>query len=358
MAIIKRGRNHLVRVRDTNGKWFPAKTFKSKRDAQKYQRELLDRKSNHIVAIDSNMRQMTLENYFCLWMKECRSDVSVGWKKNQLRDFKNHIHPYIGECKFLEVSKRDIALVLNRAKEKGLKSQTIAHLYNLLHKMFEDAIHHFEFLTFNPVIKRYKPKVYQKERSFLTVQESWRPLRSCKGSWLEAPLWVSLFTGMRPCEVQALKWQRVDLSNRRIVISAIFKRSENRIQDHPKQGDWGQAPIPDHLYRYLCELKESNPFCNFVCPGPEGGMMSQRSFLAALKRQCIEIGVTVVTPHELRHSSTELYYTAGASTEDLKRLLNHSSSKTTETYIHRTDERLLRIANQIEAPGPSLKLLK
>jgi site-specific recombinase XerD len=57
-----------------------------------------------------------------------------------------------------------------------------------------------------------------------------------------------------------------------------------------------------------------------------------------------------VTPHELRHSCTELYVQAGASAEDLRRLLNHKSLAATIRYMHRTDERLQRIASQV---GPT-----
>lgn len=358
MAIVRHRKKWLVRVRDRDGKWFPARSFERKVDAQKYENELELRKSENISAPDSSVKQLSFENYFCLWFQECRSEVSDGWKQSQIQCFRDHIKPFIGDKRFLEISKRDIALVLSHAKDKGLASQTRAHIYNLLHKMFEDAVHHFEFVTFNPVIRRYKPKVYQKERNFLQSKEAWKLLNSTRSTWLGPPVWVSLFCATRPCELQALKWSQVDWNHRRIIINSAYKRKEKRLEDFPKQGDWGQAPIPEALFQFLNELEKLKRTEEFVAPGPNGGMLNYDSFLRALQRHCREIGITVVTPHELRHSATELYYTAGASTEDLKRLLNHSSVKTTETYIHRTTERLQQIAGQIKTPEVSLKLVK
>jgi site-specific recombinase XerD len=96
----------------------------------------------------------------------------------------------------------------------------------------------------------------------------------------------------------------------------------------------------------------------FVACSPTGEMLSYHSFYSGLKRLCKEAEVTSVTPHELRHSCTELYVEWGASLEDLRRLLNHKSSSVTATYIHQTDERLQNIAvdvgrSQREPPKPT-----
>ncbi len=67
----------------------------------------------------------------------------------------------------------------------------------------------------------------------------------------------------------------------------------------------------------------------------------------ALTKICKELSLPRVTAHELRHSCTELYIEAGASAEDIRRLLNQSSLTATARYIHRTDERLTKIAGNI-----------
>ncbi len=67
-----------------------------------------------------------------------------------------------------------------------------------------------------------------------------------------------------------------------------------------------------------------------------------------LKKYCVEVGVTPITLHELRHSYTELWIANGATVEDSRRLLHHKSSATTARYIHRTDDRLRAIAEGID----------
>ena len=145
----------------------------------------------------------------------------------------------------------------------------------------------------------------------------------------------------------------MDFERGHILIRASFNNKEGRLQEHPKQEDWGFAPIPSALRDFLMG-RRSEPE-TFVAPGPAGGMLSYHTYQGALPRLCVAAGVPEVTPHELRHSCTELYVQAGASAEDIRRLLNQSSLTATARYMHRTDERLLGIAarvGEISAPTP------
>jgi hypothetical protein len=60
--------------------------------------------------------------------------------------------------------------------------------------------------------------------------------------------------------------------------------------------------------------------------------LNYKVLLYGLKRICKAANVTVVTPHELRHSSTELYMQLGEANEE---------------DIHRTNERLQWVAQNL-----------
>ncbi len=96
---------------------------------------------------------------------------------------------------------------------------------------------------------------------------------------------------------------------------------------------------------------------DFVAPGKEGGMLNYRVLLYGVKRLCREAGIRQVTPHELRHSATELYMRFGGSNlEDIRRLLNHKTDACTVRYIHRTSEKL-QIAAQKVSEAVSERLM-
>jgi integrase len=108
------------------------------------------------------------------------------------------------------------------------------------------------------------------------------------------------------------------------------------------------------LKDYLWEKwKRANDPEQFVVQARRGGMLSYNTYLHLLERLCDEAEVPRITPHELRHSATEIWIEAGASEEDLRRLLNHKSGATTQRYIHRSGTRLSDIGNLVKRPNRS-----
>ena len=77
-------------------------------------------------------------------------------------------------------------------------------------------------------------------------------------------------------------------------------------------------------------------------------MLDYWMYLKVLNQYCVDAGVPVIATHGLRHSTSELYQTYGASRDDLRQLFAHSSVSTTERYIHRKSESLEKVATVIE----------
>ena len=108
--------------------------------------------------------------------------------------------------------------------------------------------------------------------------------------------------------------------------------------------------MPPILADYLKHLKVTKSHCGkgFVAPGLKGEMLDYGVLYRGVQRLCEEAGVSVVSPHLLRHSSTEIYVRFGGATmEDIRRLLHHKSVETTKRYMHRTDERTQELAAKV-----------
>lgn len=360
----KSGTVYRVRVRDSLNKWFPVKSFEKKSDADRYERDLLSQRDKGGRGGLSSATKMTLLEYWNVWSKECRQGVSEGWKISQDTIFRTQITPWIGRCKISDITSLDIGRLLSKEHDRGYSPQSITHIYNLLHRMFNDAIEHFEVLQHNPVKKRYRPKIPRKERNFFTPEESFHVLEVARTDRVGAAIWIAILGGLRPSEIQALRWESVDFSRMLIVIKSAFNRKIFRLQDHPKQSDWGFAPMNQLLADFLKPLSAGKSPQDFVCQGSGSskcfvkGMMTYDMFENTLSRICQEAQVKRITPHELRHSCTEIYVQAGASQEDLRRLLNHKSLAATARYMHRTEERLQKIASNIQMPDSVLETRK
>jgi len=162
MAIIKRegkGKTkYQVRIKGTDGMWI-GETFDRKADAEEYESKLIYQKKSGLVVRNVG-NQSTVSNYFPAWNEETQNgNISVGWRNDQVRYFHKYVEPVIGHERLQKVAPIHISRVLKRMSDMELSKQMQLHVYNLMHKMFEDGIELFEALNRNPVIKRLRPDV-------------------------------------------------------------------------------------------------------------------------------------------------------------------------------------------------------
>lgn len=361
MAIVKRrnkaGVSFQVKLRDKWGYWYQSTTFSDLTEATRFHDELLKlkeqglRASQEHTGIDGSKitALSTFNELVNEWKIECRAKVSRGWQISQDQMLRDYILPVIQSRVINEIEPRDISNVLASVSNMGRKPATVKHVYVLLRDIFSDAIEHFGCrLERNPVLRRYKPELLKTERTFLKPHEALSLLRSCADKPMGPAIWIGILAGLRPCEIQALTWNKIDWEFNEILISTSFSRKEKKLQNHTKQKDWGRTPMPEPLRLYLFPRRKEPGA--FVCLSPRGKMLPYVTFNKHLKAECKLAGVTEITPHELRHSSTEMWVEEQASQTDVQRMLNHKSISSTAVYMHRTNTRLHQIAKNVGRP--------
>jgi integrase len=350
-------RRYLVRVKDRQERQLPAKTFSRLVDAERYERDLKQQVDGGRCAARDLVRTLTFWDFFLTWHQECRSEVSEGWRSDQMRMAKDFVLPIVGQVKLQAFTPQMAGRIIEHVRSLGKGEQLCLHVYNTLHKAFEDAIHHYEYLETNPMRRRYKPRLVHQTRTFLMPEQSMRLLQHTRSLPLGPAIWISLLAGLRPSEVMALRYDAINFNHRVITIKAAYKRKVQRIEPYPKQANWGRAAMPPSLADYLMETRGTRGDDEFIASTNGQDMLSYHVLYKGLRKLCRDLDLPIVTPHELRHSCTELMVEAGASAEDLRRQLNHSSLASTKAYIHRTEERLQGIVDRIVVPAAAIEPL-
>lgn len=337
-----------ARVKDGAGAWLKSNWFRNLDEAKQQEGQLLEerRLGGHGWSLQDG-KTYTVSQYWEVWSVENRATVSDGWKKSQDQMWRDYVAPVIGDFKMALVQAPAIGAVLNRMRTMGRSEQTIEHVYTLLRKMFGDAVSYYRMIRDCPVSAQFhRPEVPETESTFLKPDEVWRLLAVSEN---EPAVWLEALAGLRTEATVALMWDCVFFDTSQILIRRAFKQKVRRIEEHPKGKKWVYVPMTPPLRAYLQDLSTHGTH-GFVCKGPKGGMLAPETYGPRLKKLCREAEVPEVSPHILRHSCTELFVREGASEEDIKRLLNHKNSSTTQRYMHRTDERLHRIASMIRKP--------
>jgi integrase len=112
-----------------------------------------------------------------------------------------------------------------------------------------------------------------------TEEQAWEIIEcarrvSCPSfaAWLQ----VAAFTGMRPGELDALRWERVDFDRERIVVVEQFNAATRRF-DTPKNHLRREAPLTAHARSAFASLPREGEFC-FVPTRGEHWTSSARAY--------------------------------------------------------------------------------
>ncbi|WP_162652194.1 integrase family protein [Lentilitoribacter sp. Alg239-R112] len=177
----------------------------------------------------------------------------------------------------------------------------------------------------NPVLILSQARAWNKERRRQTIIEakdlpSWWETVMEQQDYARDFLLIALFTGMRRGELQRLRWENIDLQERKLHLPTT------------KNGDPLMLPLSDYLFELLKDRKKKAKSSPWVFPGcgPKGHLAEPKKFL---KRVAINSGVSF-TLHDLRRTYITIAESLDIPHYALKRLLNHrTNSDVTGGYI-------------------------
>lgn len=345
MAVIKRSNGtYQVKYRGSDGFWV-TKTHPTKRDAELFDQNLKRQKRSGTMLLNEG-KNLTLDEYVETWFETIRTG-SPGWRKIQRQLYRDFIQPILGRMKLTAIQPQTVTRVLNRMAEMGKAPTTRCHVFVMLRKMFRDAIETFQLVTFNPVLRSFKPRISTSVARHLNLGQVRVLLSHVRGKPYGAAIWIQFFLGLRVGELQALRWEDVDLDVRVIYIRRTYSKHDKMFKEYPKGRRQHSKPIPPELFEIFGELGSERGPKELVLRSPNYHMLSYEWFNRQLGRYCKALGLPIIGTHGLRHSTSSLYLSNGASKEDIRTLMAHSSDRVTERYVHHNDTKLDRVAKVI-----------
>lgn len=275
---------------------------------------------------------------------------------------------YFGErLKLAEVSPEKIKRFLRWLRvEKGYSEATQQHVLHTLTNVLNYAVR-IGYLERNPADRLTdadKPSVISKPVDFLNVDEAQAFLDALKK---EPLFWrtyfnLLLFAGLRRGEALGCKWEDYDAEGKTLQVCRNItpdKQTESKkVEKSTKTGKNRVVPIADGLAELLDARKrevlnlygdvDSNWFIFGTAEEP-GKPLYPTSPGTWLRRFEKRHGLRMVGVHVLRHSAGSLSLEAGASLQEVKQLLGHSSITTTSKhYIGLTMQRQRKTVEGIE----------
>lgn len=293
------------------------------------------------------------------WIRALEKTHSL--EENTIQGYESKIRTYIipyfqdrGLC-VQTITTADIEGFYNYLyTEKGLSANTINKTHYCINNAFKEACRQ-GFMERNPAqyARRAKTKRYIADT---LSQQEWNQLRNIfKGDVIEAPVMLSAYLGLSRSEVLGLRWRFVDLDKNILTIrrKVISVKGNSTLEKEmvKRESRYRKICIPDELSIFLKEWKQKQEECravykecyidmidgdknDFICTWDDGKLIKPDYVTDHFKKVMDNSDIKTVRFHDLRHTIATLLNENGASLQDIKELLGHSTIATTSnTYI-------------------------
>lgn len=205
-------------------------------------------------------------------------------------------------------------------------------------RLIDFDISAFEFRRVKP--RQTKPlQVFTEEQAkFLTSGDS-RIIKMFRFECL---------TGLRREEILALRWENVDLKNRRIYVcqTIVVLKGRARLVNDTKNHKFRYVELNDSAYNILLTTPETSEFV-FGNPRTKS-FLSPRRYHEEYNTMWIRKneewkkthleGLPPLTPHKFRHTFASLLIANNVDVKTVADLLGHTKLDTTNIYLHSYDD--------------------
>ena len=298
---------------------------------------------NSVSLITSNRTFKEEAEY---WFDSAKIKFSAGHLKRMLGAY-HQILPIYGEMKIEKMTPEFLTRFQKEEKERGLENSTINRKVQIFTSILNHSVKHRR-ISFNPCSGYAKLKEAPNEMlywekaeaiSFLRLMDTTYP-KGFTDRWIYVVYLLALNTGLRAGEIWGL--QPTDISEDGLKI--FVRRQFNRVSKSygPTKGNKVRV-VPCNLdllneIKSLIDFKmirlneplfmNSNrkPICH--------DNFAKRVFTTDVGKWAEQTNLKTIRFHDLRHTATTLFISAGIDIKTVKEISGHSDIKTTMNYVH------------------------
>jgi integrase len=285
----------------------------------------------HQVAESTTVPLPLLSEFAEHWFKE----MEIQWRISHTRNIRSildgSIIPTLGDKPINQITKADLmgyrtteASRPGRNGNKTLSPKSINNRMGLLKLILDEAADRYEFQSPYKNIKPLKLKrTHIEPFSLLEVNRILDAVREDFRNYYA----VRFFTGMRSGEIDGLKWEFVDFTNKQILVreTLVAGRTEYTKTDGSQREIPMFGPVLDSLRDQYENTANTSPyvFCNNNGRPLDQNNTTKRVWYPLLRH----LGLKKRRPYQTRHTAATLFLAAGENPEWVARLLGHSSTE-------------------------------
>ena len=315
---------------------------------------------NDEKAINVVDKNMTLDEWFDIWLSTCKKNCRSSTKGSYITHYKR-IQEELGWRKLTSLNLIVMQEAFNKLKTDNARKNSKKILVDMLNRAVDtDLLVKNVAKQINTVIAKEE----KKERRVLTIRETELFLEQAKGTFYENLFILALETGLRVGELSALQWEDIDFKKKvihvRHTLCYFSKNGKYVFEMHDTKTNNGKRTIPltakainslkcQKLQKQEIILKgktAKEEFQNLVFVTKNNQPTQQ-----FLINQCMQLVIQNInkagidfspfTLHTLRHTFATRAIECGMNPKTLQKLLGHGTLQMTmDLYCHVTEDTL------------------
>ena len=315
---------------------------------------------NDEKAINIVDKNMTLDEWFDIWLSTCKKNCRSSTKGSYITHYKR-IQEELGWRKLTSLNLIVMQEAFNKLKTDNARKNSKKILVDMLNRAVDtDLLVKNVAKQINTVIAKEE----KKERRVLTIRETELFLEQAKGTFYENLFILALETGLRVGELSALQWEDIDFKKKVIHVKHTLcyfsKNGKYVFEMHDTKTNNGKRTIPltakainslkcQKLQKQEIILKgktAKEEFQNLVFVTKNNQPTQQ-----FLINQCMQLVIQNInkagidfspfTLHTLRHTFATRAIECGMNPKTLQKLLGHGTLQMTmDLYCHVTEDTL------------------
>ena len=321
------------------------KTFKRKRDAQDWLREMQEELE---MGLDAERGKITVEMYLGQWLEMRRVSLRQSTVDQYEQITRDHILPRFGETSLKDLRLSGLERFYSDLLRSGVSKRTVRLVHAVLHAALEKALK-YRYLTHNPAHGAALPRYAHSEMHVLDEDQVTHLLIAARGSRHETLYYLAVQTGMRLGELFGLVWSDVDWATSELSVKRQVKRQSG--------GGWAFAStktargtrkiklgseILKRLKSHELQVKLTRELAgsgwkenDLIFPSLVGTPIGQSNLRKDFFRVLDRARLPRIRFHDLRHTAASLMLNNGVPLIAVSNILGHSRPSTTlDIYAH------------------------
>lgn len=163
-----------------------------------------------------------LSEYIPDWLKTRQKEISETTYSSYLQIANEIVRYFLNQdVRLSQISPHHIETYYQTLYERGLKSNSVLHHHALLHKALADASRK-GLIAENPMEKVQRPAKGSYIPHPYTAEEMKTLFAALQGHYMEVPIKLAAYYGLRRSEVLGLRWQAIDFEQETISVEHIL----------------------------------------------------------------------------------------------------------------------------------------